>query len=466
MNDIEKQLAQNANNKTFEYKEAYWDSALATLKAAEAVKRRKGFFWIFFALFLVVGIGVYFAINLTNNSEVATYIKRNNNLNTDNAIVNTNSTDNSSSITNNNSGTDDDNKPTSKAPEVNTNDTNPDKTVTNNYKKPTSSSNTGNEANSGNKTDIATSNNNTTPTTNNQPNKSKQPQLNKPNNNGLANNGDMIANNNQTNSNVNNQFNSNTVNSNLANKNRQKLVLETLISIELDANSDKNKLAIYTENEEDSKIITKEKSNNKLSFVINVGALGSKNFNENSINLDFPYLGGELYYQINNKFNASIGVAWYKRSGIGYINSFTSTEYGFGKKESTTVITFDKIYFAEIPLKLNYSLTRNHLIGVGGTYSFILGGENRILSNQTENTSSGTSFSGNEDGETIPGFENAYAKNSKAIFVSYEYRKNRFGAEIRYHYGLNDITNDNIFNKTQVDKNSRLLFTLKYLLFK
>jgi hypothetical protein len=181
---------------------------------------------------------------------------------------------------------------------------------------------------------------------------------------------------------------------------------------------------------------------------------------------DLPYLGGEVYYQLNNKFNISLGGGWYQKSGVGYIKNYTSTTYGFGKKETTTAVTFDKIYFTEIPLKVNYALTKNHLIGVGGTYSFILGSENRTFTNQIESGAKGIVSSETEPEKLIPGFKNAYTTNSKSLFLSYEYRYKRLGAEIRYHYGLNDITNNTIFNKEQIDRNSRFLITLKYLVFK
>src|SRR5690606_10480071 len=121
--------------------------------------------------------------------------------------------------------------------------------------------------------------------------------------------------------------------------------LEVYNFIGLDANSIKDSLAQYHGEKEEFKIISYEEKNHKLSFVINVGALASKSFNENQINLDAPYLGGELYYQINNKFNASIGGGWYTRSKIGYLTNYTSILYGFGKRETTTTVSFDKIYF-------------------------------------------------------------------------------------------------------------------------
>lgn len=464
IHDIEKQIAQNANNKTFEYKEAYWDSALATLQAAEKAKRRKGFFWIFLSIIFIGVIGVYFAKNLYNNSnEISNYIPRGKNSKTHIEILNINPTSNSSITTNNKLGTNDYNEPNSSTTEskINNNISNLNKTVTNTEK---------NITNSGNNKGIVTNKNITTPITNKQPNKNTQHLLNKPNkNNGLANYRDMIANNNQTNSNVNSQFTDNVINNNTAIKTsykREKSVLEELISIELDSLTE----TIISSDTNSERVIKMAPSisqkQNKLSFVINLGALASKSFTEKQINLDAPYLGGELYYQISNKFNASIGGGWYTRSKIGYLTSYSSTVYVFGKSETTTTVSFDKIYFVEIPLKINYALTKNHLVGVGATYSFILGGENRVLSSQTESGAYGTLSTQSEQEQSIPGFEGAYTNNSKAIFLSYEYRFKRLGAEARYHYGLNDITNDNIFMKTQVDRNSRFLITLKYLLFK
>lgn len=439
MNDIEKQIAQNANNKTFEYKEAYWDSALATLQAAEKAKKRKGFFWIFFGALLLGGTTVLILTNSLNKHQTANYTPRqstyNNNL-AENTI--SNSGNSSKEITSKNSA---------QLIDKNTiNDVSNDEINSNLNSSPTTKNNARNENND--------SKNTSRNINSNQPNpiSKKETNINPVNPiNSQANTNYSVSNNPSTptsNSTVNNQK------------------LEVFNSMGVDANSTKDSLAQYHGEKEEFKIISYEKNNRKLSFMVNIGALGSKSFTKDQINIDAPYLGGELYYQISNKFNVSIGGGWYTKSKIGYLTKYESTKYGFGKNETTTTVLFDKIYLIEIPIKINYALTTNHLIGAGASYSFILKGENVILSSQTQYGPYATISLGNDKEQRITSFEGAYTNSSKAIFLSYEYRLNRLGAELRYHYGLNDITNDNIFNKIQIDRNSRLLFTLKYLLFK
>lgn len=451
MNDIEQQISQNANNKTFEYKEAYWDSALAKLKTAEAAKRRKGFFWIFFGTLLFGGIGTFFIINNLNKNELVNYSPRTS-LN-EKLTTNSNNNKNTANTPQNNQ-----NNIKSTTP-INTDGDNNDNEDKNLHNQTSTINSNGSQNTAANSSGIKVKNQSSdnlnttyksitsTPTSKN-------------------NTGDVIANNNV--SNANNTSNNSKLNSVGSKKNTESMFISLFphTSVVLDTNTGNNTLAQYSSNEKLEIISRENDTKHKLSFVINVGALASQSFNENNINFDFPYLGGELYYQINNKFNVSIGGGWYKKSRVGYINNYISNDYGFGKNETTTVVSFDKIYFAEIPLKINYALTPNHLIGLGGSYSFILGSENRIFSNQTNYGANGTEYSVNDNEEKIAGLENSYTKSSQALFVSYEYRKNRLGAEIRYYFGLNDITNDNIFEKTQFDRNSRLLFTLKYLLFK
>lgn len=439
MNDIEKQIAQNANNKTFEYKEAYWDSALATLQAAEKAKRRKGFFWIFFGALLLGGTTVLILINSLNQNQTANYIPRHSTYNNNLAENNiSNSSNSSKEITSKNSAQLTDKKIIKDVANYK---------INNSF---SSSSTAKNEVRNENNNIKNTSRN----ISSNQTNliSKKETNLNPVNPINSKVNTNYIASNSPS-----------TTSSNSAVSTQK---LEVYNSIGLDANTIKDSLAQYHGEKEEFKIISYEEKNHKLSFVINVGALASKSFTEKQINLDAPYLGGELYYQISNKFNASIGGGWYTRSKIGYLTNYTSTQYGFGKSETTTTVSFDKIYFVEIPLKINYALTKNHLVGAGATYSFILGGENRVLSSQTESGAYGTLSTQSEQEQSIPGYEGAYTNNSKAIFLSYEYRFKRLGAEARYHYGLNDITNDNIFKKNQIDRNSRFLITLKYLLFK
>lgn len=205
--------------------------------------------------------------------------------------------------------------------------------------------------------------------------------------------------------------------------------------------------------------------NNRLAVVLNVGAVMNGGLNNNQVYFDLPYLGGEVYYQISNRLNVAIGAGWYTRSGINYIVQNNGTTYGFGKKEITSFISLDKVYFAEIPLKFNYQIKPNHLIGLGGSYSIVLGGSNRSWNNQLDYGPNGLNKLENQDLQNLNGFDNTY-KNPISVFASYEFRYNRFGIEGRYYYGLNDFTVDDVVGKNQFDRNSRFLLTLKYLLIK
>ncbi len=212
------------------------------------------------------------------------------------------------------------------------------------------------------------------------------------------------------------------------------------------------------------KIVSLEK-NNKISLVANAGITFSRGYNGGKISADLPYLGGELYYQISNKINIAAGAGWYSRSNIGYILSSTSTSYGFGKSETSSITSLDKIYLLEIPLKINYQLKSNHLIGLGGAYSIVIGGENRQWTNSTDYTPTGINSNEMQNIEQLGGFTNTY-NNTLSVFGTYEYRYKRFGVEARYYYGLNDLTIDEKVKLTAIDRNSRFLITLKYLLLK
>lgn len=203
----------------------------------------------------------------------------------------------------------------------------------------------------------------------------------------------------------------------------------------------------------------------RFSLVLNLGFNIHKGLNNNDPYVDFAYLGGELYYQISNRLNMSVGFSSYNRSGIGYVIQNTYTQYGFGKKEITEVTALDKVYFIEVPVKINYHVGKNHFIGMGGAYSSIVSGENRSWNNEIDYGPDGVSLLENQNSKKLGGFSNTYS-NSMELFASYEYRFRRFGGELRYYYGLNDFTINETLKNNQFDRNSRFLISLKYLLFR
>ena len=55
-----------------------------------------------------------------------------------------------------------------------------------------------------------------------------------------------------------------------------------------------------------------------------------------------------------------------------------------------------------------------------------------------------------------------------SFFASYQYQFNRLGAEIKYHYGMNDIIYDEIIwseFQTNEERSHRFTFTIKYSIF-
>ena len=203
-------------------------------------------------------------------------------------------------------------------------------------------------------------------------------------------------------------------------------------------------------------------TNTRLTLQAFAGINISKSFDTKKTTLlDAPYAGLELGYMFQNKLLLTLGAGWYQKTNINYsINSITETLYSYGKNQVMESLILDKTYWLEFPIKISYPITDKQRVGLGMSYSQLLGGKS-IYTRKDVFTTYGTSSEETklDMTETYNGYSDSLLTKSFSVLGSYQYQLNRFGAEIKFHYCLNKII------KNEGIRNNRVTLTLKYSIF-
>lgn len=174
------------------------------------------------------------------------------------------------------------------------------------------------------------------------------------------------------------------------------------------------------------------------------------------------YFGGFNYgIYLSKKISIGIGVQAYNISNIQ--QPFYSTkrkEYDFGSTGIYTVVTSNDLYYASIPLKLNYAINAFNIIGLGLNAGYLFGSRNTVetFDDNTENPFVGAPV-------TTKGiYENTRTGN---MMLSAHYKVQicqRVGVNAEFIYGMTDIFN-NVGNVRTMEKPMGFRLSLQYTLF-
>jgi hypothetical protein len=175
----------------------------------------------------------------------------------------------------------------------------------------------------------------------------------------------------------------------------------------------------------------------------------------------FNYYAGVNYgIYINSKISISLGVQGYNISNINQpFYSASKTVYDFGATGSFTSVTTNALYYISVPLKFNYSITKNDKVGLGFASGFLVGGKNTV---ETYSMSDGVK----SNPTTIKNkgyYENVNTKNF-TLSVLYARKLNkRFALNGEFIYGISDVylnTKTNITKQNIMGLKLGLTFTL------
>lgn len=165
-------------------------------------------------------------------------------------------------------------------------------------------------------------------------------------------------------------------------------------------------------------------------------------------------------------FNAK----WALNSGIQYgsmVNfnatkkEFSSTKYDFGYNLIDTVINTRSLYYAVLPLQLQYYFNNKNSVGIGGTISYLVNTKSDVAV-YSKNSFGISGISTNKQFGFMSGFRQWDAS------VSLAYRRRiteKLTVGVLTNYGLFDIKSDAFFLKQKFERNIGLKLIVTYDLF-
>ena len=170
--------------------------------------------------------------------------------------------------------------------------------------------------------------------------------------------------------------------------------------------------------------------------------LGWKTTNKTEASGFNPLIGLQYYHDVTKRMGLSIGVQY---TTIDHLSSTshtsTTTRLKFGEEVDATIISALNMHYLLMPLKLNYSLSRNDFVCIGYTIAYLLNVQSRI-----------ETYSTRQDYSSVPvvskamGYTTGFNPYDGQITVCYRrrlYKELYVNGEL--FYGLRDIKNNVIY---------------------
>lgn len=174
------------------------------------------------------------------------------------------------------------------------------------------------------------------------------------------------------------------------------------------------------------------------------------------------YFGGINYgFYLNNKFSIGLGAQIYNLAHIeDPFYSASHKEYDFGSTTIYTVVTCSQLYYAAIPLKINYAINRSNSFGLGFNAAFLFNAEVNTESYYYQDNAKVQIDNGDEK-SIYDGIE----EYNYMLTANYSHR---FGRRISLNtevtYGLTDLFT-NMTEQSGIQKSSGIRLSLTYTLF-
>lgn len=163
-------------------------------------------------------------------------------------------------------------------------------------------------------------------------------------------------------------------------------------------------------------------------------------------------------------FAYSIGISYNSILASSLNKIYTAEEYGFGIQKTQTTIGTNKLHYIELPIIFKYSPYKRIHLMAGFLGAYLLATQNSVSQSVTNSANKFTSTSRKAteyrkglqtwDAQWKAGIEATVSKNQNlhmGVFIS---------------NGLFDITLNNYYNNTVIDRNRRLQLYIRYDIYK
>jgi hypothetical protein len=166
------------------------------------------------------------------------------------------------------------------------------------------------------------------------------------------------------------------------------------------------------------------------------------------------HIGLNYYHFIAPKIALSAGLTYARLHQNLPTRTYQDVNYDFGKTAAATNITTQRLDYIELPVSVFYQLAPKHFVTSGVSLGYVLQSKDKVEDPATNKTTFET------------GYLNAINRWDAQLNIGYQYMFTRnLWVRATYHYGLMDISNNNLFNQTETNTNKGFRLTLGYKVF-
>jgi hypothetical protein len=172
-----------------------------------------------------------------------------------------------------------------------------------------------------------------------------------------------------------------------------------------------------------------------------------------------PTLGTGVLYRLNRNLRLKVGLQYAYRTHLNHSLNRKETAFDFVRQNKDIWWTPEKLHYLYLPLEIQLRTTAKQRFLVGGQLAYLLGTEGSLLI-QNANFYAPTQ---EPEKQVAPSYVTGISLFDASMHAGYELRISpRWGAAARYHWGLIDVMNDDIFKVNGLNRNSRLSFFMTY----
>ncbi|HXP52360.1 MAG TPA: hypothetical protein VN922_20570, partial [Bacteroidia bacterium] len=171
-----------------------------------------------------------------------------------------------------------------------------------------------------------------------------------------------------------------------------------------------------------------------------------------------PVIGIGFTKPINENWSIKSGIQFSTLGGMSSVPfAIKHVTYDFNYHSNDTAVTTQKLYYAILPLQVEYKVGQKNAVGLGGTLSYLI-------------NATGTIKVYSVNGNTITNI-NAYSQNiglkynqwNASLYLVYKRNiTNRFSVYLIPYFGLMDIKSNSFFGENNFERDSGVKFLLSY----
>lgn len=174
-----------------------------------------------------------------------------------------------------------------------------------------------------------------------------------------------------------------------------------------------------------------------------------------------PVIGIQYGYRLNSSLTVHTGISYRSRGGLNSDSTYNSVEYRFGLETDATTISPQKLHYAEVPLYLEARFGGRHYLQAGLNSSWLVNSSSIVKKQRIEPF--GTVDKGEEQAW---GYTQGFRSYDPQLLVGYHFYLTRgIKVGVQGLYGLRDVTENDFFLNNTYDRNLQLRLSLTYHLF-